>query len=112
IDELQVAIQDMSLCNRILIDTPAISPKDPHTLTRVKALLNGVPNVRIQAVLSAITRDLEQQEQARTLQALNPETIIFTRLDESFSPGVVFSVSNRLQVPMSIFSKGKKVTED
>lgn len=112
IDELQVAIQDMSLCNRILIDTPAISAKDPNTLNRIKVLLNGVPNVRIQAVLSAITRDLEQQEQTRALQTLNPETIIFTRLDESFSPGVVFSVSNRLQVPVSIFSKGKKVTED
>ncbi|MBS1958669.1 MAG: hypothetical protein JST80_04275 [Bdellovibrionales bacterium] len=112
IEELQVAIQDMSQCGRIFIDTPGVSAKETNTVNRIRSLLSSVPGVRVQVVLSAITRDLELQEQARVLQSFNPESIVFTRLDESYSPGVVLSVSNRLRLPISVFTKGKKVTED
>jgi flagellar biosynthesis protein FlhF len=112
VDEMQVAIQDMSICQRIFIDTPGVNRKDTNSIHRIRTLLQCVPNVKTQMVLSAITRDLELHEQAKVLHAFHPESVIFTRLDEAYSPGVVFSVSNRLKIPVSVFSRGKKVTED
>jgi flagellar biosynthesis protein FlhF len=111
VDELQVAIQDMSGCHRIFVDCPGVSAKDPNALNRIKTLIQSAPQVKVHAVLSSITRDLELQEQTRMLQTFNPQSLIFTRLDESYAPGIVLSVSNRMKIPVSVFSSGRKVTE-
>lgn len=109
-EELQVAIQDMSQCNRIFIDTPSISVRDTNAIRRIGSLFAGVPSIRIHLVLSCTTRDLETQEQARAFSALKPESILFTRMDETFSFGSIYSISSRLKLPVSVFSTGKKVT--
>lgn len=112
VDELQVAIQDMSGCHRIFIDTPGISSRDPETFQQLKSFLQAVPQIRVQAVLSVTTREHEISEQSKLIQSLNPQSLVFTRLDESYSPGVVLSISNRMRIPVSVFSRGKKVTQD
>jgi len=111
-EELQVAIQDMSQVQRIFIDTPGISPKDVNSIRKLQAVFNSIPNVTIQLVVSSITRDLELQEQAKVFSSLKPTSLMFTRLDEAYAVGAIFSLSNRLRIPVSVFSTGKKVTED
>jgi flagellar biosynthesis protein FlhF len=111
-DELQVAIQDMSQCNRIFIDTPGISSRDQNAIRHLQNILSFNARVRVQMVVSSTTRDLELHEQAKAYAILNPESLMFTRLDEAFSFGAIYSLSNRLRLPVSVFSTGKKVTAD
>ena len=111
-EEMQVAIQDMSQCNRIFIDTPSVSLRDQNAIQRLAIILSAAPQVKKHLVLSSTTRDLETQEQARIYSQLKPESILFTRMDETFSFGSIYSISSRLRLPVSIFSTGKKVTGD
>jgi flagellar biosynthesis protein FlhF len=112
IDELNTAIQDMSQVNRIFIDTPGISPKDVNSLRQLKNILQAAPQIHVDLVVSATTRDLELHEQGKSFSALNPDSLFFTRLDETYSYGSIYSLSQRLRLPVAVFTTGKKVTEE
>jgi flagellar biosynthesis protein FlhF len=71
-----------------------------------------VPQLNTHLVLSCTTRDLETYEQVRLYSRLEPTSILFTRMDESFSHGLIYSVSSRSGLPVSVFSTGRKVTGD
>ena len=111
VDELQVAIQDMSQCQRIFIDTPGVSSKDAASIRKLQNLLAAVSGLKAELVVSSTTRDLELREQGKAFSAMNPESIMFSRLDEAYSFGCIYSLSNRLGIPVSVFSTGRKVTE-
>jgi flagellar biosynthesis protein FlhF len=110
-DELLVAIQDMSQCARIFIDTPGVSSRDQAQIRRLQNLISAVPGVKVELVVSATTRDLELREQGKAFSGLTPGSLMFSRLDETYSYGSIFSLSNRLSIPVSVFSTGRKVTE-
>ncbi len=112
IDELAVAIQDMSQTSRIFIDTPGLSPKDINGIRRLRNMLQAVANIKVELVVCATTRDLEIHEQGKAFSEVNPESLIFTRLDETYSFGSIYSLSSRLHLPVSVFSTGRKVTEE
>ena len=112
VDELAVAIQDMSQTHRIFIDTPGLSPKDMNGIRRLRNMLQAVASIKVELVVSATTRDLEIHEQGKAFSTINPESLIFTRLDESYSFGSIYSLSSRLHLPVSVFSTGRKVTEE
>ena len=111
-EELQVALQDMSQCQRVFIDTRGISSKDQGGIRKLQGILSTQPKIKTQLVISCTTRDLEVREQAKAYSVLSPESLMFTRLDESYSFGSIFSLSRRLGIPISIFSTGRKVTQD
>ena len=112
VDELSVALQDMSQSNRIFIDTPGLSPKDVNGVRRLRNLLQAVASIKVELVVCATTRDLEIHEQGKAFSELNPESLIFTRLDETYSFGSIYSLSSRLHLPVSVFCTGRKVTEE
>ncbi len=114
-DELTSALQDLSQCSTVFIDTPGASPREPQVIQRLQKILRanalGELKIRIQFVVSSTTRDLELHEQAKAFLTLKPESLMFTKLDEAYSFGVIYSLSKRVQLPVSVFSTGKKVTE-
>jgi flagellar biosynthesis protein FlhF len=110
-DELQVAIQDLSQCDRLFIDTPGVSCRDGGSLRKLSGILNSIKGVRVNLVVNATTRDGELRESARAFGELGPKALMFTRLDETFGLGSVYSLSQHLGLPVSIFSNGRRVTE-
>jgi flagellar biosynthesis protein FlhF len=112
VDELNVAIQDMAQANRIFIDTPGLSPRDVAGQRTLRNILQSATKIHVDLVVSATTRDLELHEQGKAFSALNPDTLFFTRLDETYSFGSIYSLSQRLRLPVSVFTTGKKVTEE
>ena len=116
-EELQVALQDMSQCQRVMIDTQGVSVRDEASVKKLHQILGiqskiSTTRIKINLVLSCTTRDLELQNQAKVFSIFNPSALMFTRLDEAFSFGVIYSLSNRLRLPVSVFSTGRKVTEE
>lgn len=111
-NELVLALQDLSQCGWIFIDTPGISYKDKAALNRLTQFLKSDHRIRVELVLNSITRDFELGEQGKAFQSLKPESLIFTRLDEASTQGNIFTLSKNLKTPLSVFSSGKKVTED
>jgi flagellar biosynthesis protein FlhF len=111
-EELQVAIQDMSQCERLFIDTPGIPVRDQSAIRKLGLILSSQSAIRVSLVVNATTRDQELREVARSFKELGPRTLMFTRLDEVFSLGSVYSLSQHLGIPVSVFSNGRKVTEN
>ena len=115
-EELTTALQDLSQCQFVFIDTPGISPRDHQSLDKLQKIIRanslGESRIRIEFVISSTTRDLELHEQAKAFTVLKPESLMFTKLDEAYSYGVIYSLSKKLNLPVSVFSTGKKVTQD
>jgi flagellar biosynthesis protein FlhF len=111
VEELQVALQDMGQCSRIFIDTPGIALRDTTMIRALENVLKGVSRSRVHQVISAITRDQDAREQVKAYSVLKPGSLMFTRLDETSSFGNIYSLSGRAGLPVSVFSTGRKVTE-
>ena len=110
-DELQVAVQDLSQCDRIFVDTPGISCRDLNSIRKLSGMLSTIKGIKVNLVLNATTRDAELRENARAFLEANPSSLMFTRLDETLGLGSIFSVSQHLGIPVSVFSNGRRVTE-
>jgi flagellar biosynthesis protein FlhF len=110
-EELAVAIQDMSQCARLFIDSSGVSPRDISGIKQLGNILSELKRARIHLVVNATVRDQELREQGRNFSALFPNSLMFTRLDETFSYGNIYSLSRHLKLPISVFSSGRKVTE-
>jgi flagellar biosynthesis protein FlhF len=111
-EELQVAIQDMSQCSRLFIDTPGIPVRDLSSIRKLASILSNQAGLQVSLVSNANVRDRELREAAKSFSELKPANLMFTRLDEALSLGGVYSLSQYLNLPVSVFSNGKKVTEN
>ena len=52
------------------------------------------------------------KEVARNFSILNPETYVFTKLDETRRPGTIIDQVCRLNMPISFITSGQRVPED
>jgi flagellar biosynthesis protein FlhF len=110
--QLNAAIQDLSHCDVILIDTTGRSQKDTAAIQAQCALLETLERVRVELVLSATTRDSELVDIGKRFSGFHAEGIIFSKLDEAISYGTVYNISHRLKLPLLFFTTGQKVPED
>jgi flagellar biosynthesis protein FlhF len=111
-EELNVAIQDMSQCSRLFIDTPGIPTRDLASVRRLGSILANHASIHVNLVANSTIRDQELRETAKTYKELSPRALMFTRLDEAFTLGSVYSLSQHLSLPVSVFANGRKVTEN
>lgn len=111
-EDLQAAIRDFQTLDLVLIDTTGRSQKDPGSLNEMQKLVQTVPNVRTQLVLSVTTRDGELYDMTNRFSIFHPEGIIVSKLDEGTIYGAVFNVSQRAKLPLVYFTTGQRVPED
>lgn len=111
-ESFAIALEDLAGCDWIFIDTPAQGLRDGRAQANLEALLHSDNRVRIQLVVSAATREMELAEIARTFARYRPESLFFTKLDESLAYGGMLSLAERMKLPMAIFATGRRVTED
>jgi flagellar biosynthesis protein FlhF len=111
-EDLQAAIQDFHTLDLILIDTTGRSQKDPGSLGEMQKLLQSVPGIRTEIVLSVTTRDTELYDMTNRFAIFNPEGIIISKLDEGSIYGAIFNISQKAKLPLVYFTTGQRVPED
>ncbi len=111
-EELNLALKDLRNLDLILIDTTGRSQKDDESLAAAEKLLNEIPNLRSQLVLSSTTRDQELYDVGHRFARFRPEALILSKLDEASVFGAIYNVSQRLKLPISYFTTGQRVPED
>ena len=111
-EDLQAAIKDFHTLDLILIDTTGRSQKDPASLTEMQQLLQSVPGIRTQIVLSVTTRDSELYDMAHRFSVFRPEGVIVSKLDEGTIYGAIFNISQKAKLPLTYFTTGQRVPED
>jgi len=78
----------------------------------MKQILDSVPGIRAQLVLSETTRDTEMFDMASRFAVFRPSGLIISKLDESTVYGSIYNVSQKAKLPIVYFTTGQKVPED
>ena len=112
IEDLKSAIGDFQNLDLIIVDTTGRSQRDPNALKEMQEMLQSVPEMRTQLVLSATTRDAELYDMASRFALFRPQGIIMSKLDEATLHGSVYNVSQKVKLPLLYFTTGQRVPED
>ncbi len=108
--ELNRAVERCASAELVLIDTAGRSLNE--AVAQQAAMVRAIPGVQLYLVLSAATGARELAASAERYRALNPQRLIFTKLDEAAAPGGVLSASIRIGKPVPCLADGQRVPED
>jgi flagellar biosynthesis protein FlhF len=110
--ELREAVEELSDRELILVDTVGRSPSDEENLVELASVLAGVKGLENHLVMSAPTRDRDLQEVSKAFNRFQPQSIIFTKLDETDTFGPILNQMVRDEKPVSFLTFGQKVPDD
>jgi flagellar biosynthesis protein FlhF len=109
--DLEPALERLSSCDLILIDTPGAGPADRLSRERSAALLKVLAPQETQLVLPASLRLQEQQSIAKLFANLGVSRLSLTKLDESCSPGALLETVLELDLPLALLSTGQRIPD-
>ena len=110
--DMAQAMQELSACDLILVDTAGRAPGDEENLAELEALLAAVPQLSCHLVLACPTRNSDQDKVVESFARFAPRTLIFTKLDETDTFGAVLNQVRRTGLPVSYLTFGQKVPDD
>ena len=98
-------------CDLVLIDMPGIGPDD-LTLAQDLACLLPEETVTTHVVLPAFIGIQEARRITVRFGGLPRPRLLFTKLDETESLGMIFEVAHQVGIPLSYWSIGRRVPGD
>ena len=113
--EFSLALDSLKFCDYILIDTMGSSPYDKEKIKKIYECLNSnttQDNIDVVLVLPSSIKYEDLIITYENFQALNIDTMMFTKLDETRGFGNLFSLVYNTKKPISYLSIGQEVPED
>ena len=113
--EFSTALNALSYCDYILIDTMGSSPYDKKKIEQIYNCLesgNTNFNIDVTLVLPASIKYEDLIISYKNFSPLNLDTVMFSKLDESKGFGNIFSFALETKLPINYFSVGQEVPED
>lgn len=110
-DDLRAAIDELSDCDLVLIDTAGRSQNDAIRLNELKRFLDRANADEIHLVLSTTNNQANLVSAAERFCKLGVDRIIFTKLDESVGVGVMLNVIRRVNRKISYLTNGQEVPD-
>ncbi|MEN9810439.1 MAG: hypothetical protein RLZZ488_2006 [Pseudomonadota bacterium] len=96
----------------IFIDTAGRSSKHVLQMEQLRQLSTMPFPVHYHMVLSASMKQRDLDETLKAFRTVSPQSLIFTKLDESWSFGEILNTNITSKIPVSFFTTGQKVPED
>jgi flagellar biosynthesis protein FlhF len=109
---MRAAIASMQDCDYILIDTAGRSPKDTLKLNELKTFLAAASPDEVHLVLSTTASQACVELAVERFSNVRVDKIIFTKLDEAASVGVVLNVVKKVNKSLSYITTGQDVPND
>jgi len=113
--EFASALNAMSYCDYILIDTMGSSPYDKEKITKIyECLKTNTTEMNIDTIL-VLPSSIKYEDLKATYDNFEPlgiDTMMFTKLDETRGFGNLFSLMYETSKPISYLSVGQEVPED
>ncbi len=95
-----------------LIDTAGRNPKDPSEINDLSALTELSLPINFHLTLTVTERQSQLDRAVRNFSQLGLESLMFTKLDESWTYGEIYNLSHKWSVPLGYFSSGQKIPGD
>lgn len=111
-DDLAEALDRMKTMDLILIDTAGHSHNDKEKINEILGLLRSDFGISVHLTLSVTTELINMVEAAKAFSVFNPDTYVFTKIDEARRCGKILDQMNEFNLPVSLVTNGQKVPED
>ena len=111
-EQMQKALLYYQNQDVVFIDTAGFSHYDREHLHLINAFLAQVSNPDVHLVVSVNTNERELIHISEKFNTLHYDHLLFTKLDESCSPGAIFNHMVYTGKPISYITTGQKVPED
>ncbi len=111
---LKKTLQNLNGLDVVLIDTVGRSHYDYWRLGEMKEILGGGSDfMDISLVISCNYKNSEAIEIVNRYRTFFPiNDIFFTKIDETYKPGILLNLPIKADIPVSFISTGQKVPED
>jgi len=111
---LKKILSNMSNIDIVLIDTVGRSHYDYWRLGEMKEILGGGNDLMdISLVISCNYKNSEAIEIVNRYRTFFPiNSIFFTKIDETYKPGILVNLPIKTDIPVSFISTGQRVPED
>lgn len=96
----------------VFIDTAGRSPHNDAQVNELAGLMSVCTPDEIHLVLSVTTKMSDQMDAIKRFSAVPISRLIFTKLDETNTPGTILNIANKVKVPLSYLTIGQNVPED
>jgi len=111
-EEMTAAIESMADLDVILIDTAGRSPSDDQRIDELAAMLDAARPHQTHLVLASVASEAALVRTLTRFAPMNPTRLIFTKLDESASFGVLINILRRTTAKLSFVTTGQEVPDD
>ncbi len=110
--EILNAINNYQEKDIVLVDTAGRSHKDKYQLMELKTLIKSSINYEVYLVVSATTKFTDCIEIIKNYSFLDDFKLLFTKLDETSTLGVILNVAYITKKPVSYITTGQSVPDD
>jgi flagellar biosynthesis protein FlhF len=110
--DLQLTIDSLREMDAILIDTAGRSHKNDLQLGELKVFIDTVKPDKKILVCSSNVKTKDLIDIYKKFSISNPNSLIFTKLDETSSVGQIISLSKFTNLPVDYITTGQKVPDD
>jgi flagellar biosynthesis protein FlhF len=112
IPDLSKAIEENSQRDYILIDTAGHGPRDMGAMSSLASFLRDSQKVERHLVLSAATKESDMRTIMGQFEICSPDHLLFTKLDETETPGPILNELIRTRKSFSYYTDGQRVPDD
>jgi flagellar biosynthesis protein FlhF len=112
VSELPQIIEENSQRDYILIDTAGRSPRDLSAMQHLADFLRRSEHIERHLVLSASTKPSDMRKTMDQFEICRPGHLLFTKLDETSTPGPILNELVRTQKCFSYYTDGQQVPDD
>lgn len=112
IKEMEAAVEAMSDCDVILIDTTGRSSKNAMQISELRAFVEKVNTDNIHLVISCTTKNKDINSIVEGYKQLKYNNVIITKLDETQSYGSIINILEIAKKPISFITTGQNVPDD
>lgn len=110
--DLFCALDRMKSMDMVLIDTAGHSHFDKQRIDEILQLIQTDFRISAHLVLSVTSESIIMQEAASAFSVFGPDTVIFTKIDETRRCGKILDQISDFKLPVSLIANGQKVPED
>jgi flagellar biosynthesis protein FlhF len=110
--DLSCALDRMKSMDVVLIDTAGHSHYDNKKIDEIFKLIKSDFGISVHLTLSVTAESINMKEAASAFSVFNPDTYVFTKIDETKRCGKILDQVNNLNLPVSLITNGQRVPED
>lgn len=110
--DLSCALDRMKSMDMVLIDTAGHSHFDKLKIDSILQLIKTDFRISVHLVLSVTSESIIMTDAASAFSVFNPDTVVFTKIDETKRCGKILDQVSDIQLPVSLIANGQRVPED